>query len=239
MAIFTISDLHLSFSCDKPMDVFGGKWKDYTKKLEEYWRYMVNVDDTVIIPGDISWAMDFEEARADFQFLEELPGEKIILKGNHDYWWATASKLGAFLEENGFKTFRFLHNNAYEVEDKIICGTRGWICEDKMTLDDQKVLSREAQRFLISLECAKKINRDLLDRGKEEKEIIAFFHYPVLTATSRENPITPILSENNIRRVFYGHLHNVYELTLPTLMDSVRYELVSCDYINFTPMRIN
>ena len=119
MAVFTISDPHLSHSCDKPMDVFGGRWTNYTQKLEEYWRYMVDPQDTVVIPGDISWGMTLEEATADFQFLESLPGKKILLKGNHDYWWPTTAKLNEYVLAQGFQSLNFLYNNAYLAENKI------------------------------------------------------------------------------------------------------------------------
>ncbi len=238
MALFTISDPHLSLSCDKPMDVFGGKWSNYTKKLEDYWHYMVNEGDTVIMPGDISWGMNFTEAAADLRFLHKLPGRKILLKGNHDYWWATANKLEQFKQDNGLTSIEFLHNNAFMAEDKIVCGTRGWSCEDKMSEDDQKILAREALRFQLSVDMAKQLQEQTFAQDGIRRELIAFFHYPVLTLTARENPILSILQTEGITRVFYGHLHNVNHLTLPTQMDSIRFTLVSCDYIDFTPMRI-
>ena len=238
MALFTISDPHLSFTCDKPMDVFGGKWNNYTKKLEEYWRYMVDDGDTVILPGDISWGMNFTEAAADLNFLHQLPGHKIILKGNHDYWWATANKLEQFKQEYQLSTIDFLHNNAFVAEDKIICGTRGWACEDKMSEEDQKILAREALRFQLSVDMAKELREKSFAEDGIQRELLAFFHYPILTLTARENPILPILKAEGITRVFYGHLHNVSNLTLPTQMDGISYTLVSCDHIDFTPMRI-
>lgn len=238
MALFTISDPHLSFSCDKPMDVFGGKWTNHAKKIEEYWRYLVNDGDTVVMPGDISWGMNVAEAKADFDFIESLPGEKIILKGNHDYWWATASKLDKFTSEQGYKTISFLHNSAKYAQGFVICGTRGWICEDKMTQEDQKILAREALRFGISLNEAQKIRDGIRETESRDPEILAFFHYPVLTLCARENPIIPLINEAGIKRVFYGHLHNVDPDTLPSQWEGVKYTLVSCDCIAFTPVRI-
>ncbi len=238
MALFTISDPHLSLSCDKPMDVFGGKWNRYVEKLEEYWRYMVQSEDTVVLPGDISWGMNFKEAAADFLFLESLPGEKIILKGNHDYWWATNNKLEQFLKEYSLSSIRFLHNNALCAQDKILCGTRGWICEDKMSAEDQKILSREALRFQMSVDEAKKLQEQKAREDGITREIIAFFHYPVLTPTARENPIFPILKEAGITRVFYGHLHNMRTLPVPSVLDGICFALVACDHVDFTPVRI-
>lgn len=237
MALFSISDLHLSFSCDKPMDVFGGRWVNHASKIDEYWRYLVREGDTVVMPGDLSWGMNFSQAKADFDFIEALPGEKIILKGNHDYWWSTAAKLNAFIDEQGYKTLKFLHNGAAFAQGFVICGTRGWICEDKMTQDDLKVLAREAGRFELSIAEAKKLkNVAALNGGTPE--ILAFFHYPALTLCARENPLLPIIKREGIKRVFYGHLHNVDPDTLPSLWEGARHTLVSCDAIDFTPLRI-
>ncbi|MBQ9545656.1 MAG: metallophosphoesterase [Clostridia bacterium] len=238
MSLFSISDLHLSFSCDKPMDVFGGRWTNHAAKLEEYWRYLVNEDDTVVIPGDLSWGMNVEQAKADFDFIESLPGEKIILKGNHDYWWSTAAKLNAFIAEHGYKTLRFLHNGAVSAQGFIICGTRGWICEDKMRQDDIKVLNREAGRFELSLAEAKKLREEALIKGLDP-ELLAFFHYPALTLCASENPLLPIIKREGIKRVFYGHLHNVDPDALPHLWDGTRHTLVACDALDFTPYRIS
>ena len=129
MSLFVIADLHLSFGVDKPMDVFGGRWTNYIDKLDEYWKYMVSDGDTVVIPGDISWAMDFKEAVEDFRFLNSLPGHKIIMKGNHDYWWSTQAKFTKFCVENGFSDLNLLNNNCYFYDDWAICGTRGWFFE--------------------------------------------------------------------------------------------------------------
>lgn len=236
MSLFVLADLHLSFSADKPMDVFGGSWHNYIDRIWEYWNYMVNENDTVVVPGDISWAMELSEAKADFDFIEKLNGKKILMKGNHDYWWNTISKLERFIADNSYQTISFLHNNAYIYENKILCGTRGWMCEDKMTSHDMKILSREAQRLQISIDYGKA----LAEKEKiEDPEFIVFSHYPIVTASQIKNPILDILIENNIKRVYYGHLHNWGTKPLYDELCGIKFHLVSSDYRVFTPMKID
>ncbi len=238
MALFTLADLHLSLSGEKPMDVFGGGWVGFEKRLREYWEYMVLPNDTVVIPGDISWAMDLDGAKADLEFIHRLPGKKILMKGNHDYWWPSMAKLDLFLEENGFTSISYLQNNATLAENKILCGSRGWMCEDKMTERDEKVLKREAIRFRMSLEAAKAIQEEQKDKGFSP-EIICFSHYPIITAAQRENPILDVLKEFEIKRVYYGHLHNWGTKPLFENWEGISFTLVSSDYRNFTPVRID
>ena len=233
MSLFVIADLHLSFGVDKPMDVFGGRWTNYIDKLDEYWKYMVSDGDTVVIPGDISWAMDFKEAVEDFRFLNSLPGRKIIMKGNHDYWWSGPTKLKAFLDENGFDSIDFLHNNAIEAEDKLLCGSRGWMCDDKMTAADRKVLDREAMRFEMSIADARKKDPD------RQKEIVVFSHYPVAGSGYMKNPIMDVLRREGIKRVYYGHLHDVDRKKLIEECDGISLYLTAADYLVFTPMKIS
>lgn len=154
MSLFVIADLHLSFGCNKPMDVFPG-WKDYTQRLEQNWRSLVKESDTVVIAGDISWAMKLEETEQDFSFIHRLPGQKILMKGNHDYWWSTKSKIERFLQEKGFTSMKVLHNNAYIVEDVAVCGTRGWLYNSE-TEEDVKIVNREVGRLVASLNDAAK-----------------------------------------------------------------------------------
>ncbi len=239
MALFTLADLHLSFSADKPMDVFGGSWVGYEKKLKEYWEYMVYPEDTVVIPGDISWGMSLEEAEKDFEFIESLPGKKILMKGNHDYWWSSMNKLENFLEEKHFSTLQFLHNDATFAEGKVICGSRGWMCEDKMTEQDEKVLRREGLRFRLSLEKGKKLAEIKKEESGIEPEILCFSHYPIITAAQRENPILDVLKEFGIKRVYYGHLHNWGTKPLYDEWEGIHFTLVSSDYRSFTPVRID
>ena len=166
MALYVIADLHLSLGADKPMDVFPG-WKDYVQRLEKNWTALVKPEDTVVVAGDISWAMRLEDAAADFAFLNGLPGEKLLLKGNHDYWWSTRSKIDAFFQEQGFSTLRILHNCAYRVGDVAVCGTRGWLYNSE-TAEDKKIVAREAGRLLASLAEGEKLGG----------EPMVFLHYP-------------------------------------------------------------
>jgi hypothetical protein len=238
LAIFAIADLHLSIGEDKPMDVFGGKWKNYHEKLAEYWTYMVTAQDTVVIPGDVSWAMSLEEAAVDFDFLHRLPGKKILMKGNHDYWWNTLTKMNRFLMEKDFHTLSFLYNNALLAEGKVLCGSRGWLCEDYMKDEDDKILVRENQRFVLSLQEAKKTadNQEALTGVRPE--IIAFSHYPVFTQGYKKNPVIDTLISFGVKRVYCGHLHGVHpEKVLGGNSDLKQY-LVASDYLEFTPMTV-
>jgi len=238
MALFTLADLHLSLSGKKPMDIFGSTWSNFEARLKEYWEYMVSKDDTVVIPGDISWAMNLDEIEEDFAFIHALPGTKVLMKGNHDYWWTSLSKLNAFCEEKGFSTLRFLQNDAIYAQGMILCGSRGWMCEDKMTEHDEKILRREAMRFEMSIQMGKKIQDQITQETKTPAEIICFSHYPVITATQRENPILDVLRTNGIKRVYYGHLHNHFNKPLYEEYGGIQFTLVSADYRRFTPVRI-
>lgn len=225
MALFAIADTHLSFGTNKPMDTFEG-WKDYVSRIERNWNNIVKNDDTVVIAGDISWAMNFDELKADFEFIERLNGKKIILKGNHDYWWNTLSKMNAFLDENGFKTIKFLFNNSYEACSVSICGSRGWMFETEEEHDD-KILSRELGRIKRSIESA----------NCEEK--LVFLHYPPVTTASRCDEIIALLKENNIKKCYYGHLHGeAAKYAINENIDGIDFELISCDKLKFTPKLI-
>jgi len=239
MALFTIADLHLSLGCDKPMDVFGGNWVDYVRKLDEYWNYMVKENDTVIIPGDISWAMKLEDTIPDFDHINKLNGKKIFLRGNHDYWWNTPSKLRRFLNDNGFDTISILQNEAVIVEDFIICGSRGWLCENKMSEEDLKILNREAERFKIALKAAQKLQQELDSELCNRPEILVFTHYPLTTyQVVRKNPCTELIKEAGVKRVFYGHLHCYPESRLVKCVEGLEHILIAADYLRFTPYRI-
>ncbi len=227
MSIFVIADLHLSFGVEKPMDVFAG-WQDHWQRIEKNWRRLVKEEDTVIIPGDISWGLTLDEALPDFRFIHNLPGKKIISKGNHDYWWQTAKKLQEFLDKNGFDSIRFLHNNSFEVENYIICGTRGWIFENGQQ-QDEKVILREAGRLKASL-----------DYIKSDKEKIVFLHYPTIYQEQRANHIINTLKEYNIKRCFYGHLHGkTINYAFNGVSDGIKYKLISRDAIDFCPYIID
>lgn len=227
MSIFVIGDLHLSLGVSKPMDIFDG-WQNYHARLQENWQKVVKPEDTVIVCGDVSWAMDIKDAVEDFTFIEKLNGKKILLKGNHDYWWQTAKKLNDFLLANDFKTIRFLHNNSYEVEGIIICGTRGWIFENGQP-QDEKVLLREVGRLKASL-----------DSIKSDKEKVVFLHYPTIYQESRNPHIINTLQEYNIKRCFYGHLHGKsIGFAFQGEDGGTKYKLVSADYLNFCPYILN
>ncbi len=227
MSIFALGDTHLSFSVDKPMDIFGG-WHDYVTRIENNWKAIVNEDDTVVIPGDISWAMSLEDAKEDFAFLNSLPGKKLIMKGNHDYWWNTKKKMDRFIEENGFNSLFILHNNAYKAGDFVITGSRGWFY-DAETSADKKVILREASRLQRSIDCAKEL----------EGEIISFLHYPPVMSGQVCEEIFSVLKDNNISRCYFGHLHGeVARNYVKETVDSVKLDLVSADFLNFCPKLI-
>jgi predicted phosphohydrolase len=225
MSIFAIADTHLSFGTDKPMDSFPG-WSDYVKRIEQNWNRLVDPDDTVIIAGDISWAMNFDELYEDFKFIEGLNGTKLISKGNHDYWWNTLSKMNQFLEKNDFKTIRFLYNNAYTVEGVSICGSRGWMFESEEE-HDEKILNREVGRLKMSLDSA------------ECEEKIVFLHYPPITTDNSCEEILSLLNEYSIRECYYGHLHGqAARLAIDDTVNGIRFRLISCDRLSFTPLLI-
>lgn len=224
MSIFAIADTHLSFSCEKPMDIFHG-WSDYVSRIEGNWRNLVTEDDTVVIPGDISWAMSLKEAEADFRFINSLPGKKIILKGNHDYWWTTKRKMDSFLSEKGFDSISILHNNAFRIGDYTLCGTRGWFFDAEKSAD-MKVLLREASRLERSIEEGEKLGG----------EIIVFLHYPPVMQTGKCEEIFEVLKKHNIKRCYYGHLHGEStKRSVSETVDGVKLSLISADFLSFCP----
>ena len=235
MSIFVMADLHLSSAVNKPMDVFGARWTDYMKKIKKNWSAVVSKDDTVIVPGDISWAINYDEARDDFKFIEELPGKKLIGKGNHDYWWGTMAKNRNFLMENGFTTIDFLYNNAYKVEDYIICGTRGWYVDEKLhagnmkDVEYQKIVSREVQRLKMSLDEAVKLR-------KNSEQILVFFHFPPVFNSFVCDEIIDVLLEYNIKNCYFGHIHGTYNIPRNLEYKGISFTIISSDYCNFVPM---
>ncbi len=227
MAVFAIADTHLSFGVNKPMEIFQG-WKDFEKRLENNWRHLVSEDDTVIIAGDISWAMTLDEARADFAFLNSLPGQKILIKGNHDFWWTSKSKMEAFFEKNGFEKLKILHNNAHAAESFAVCGTRGWALDSEKP-EDIKVLLREALRLKASIDAAKKLG------GKP----IVFLHYPPIYAGQECKEISEVLVSEGIERCYFGHIHSKGFMGFSAFeSDGVKYDLISADYLEFCPKLI-
>lgn len=228
MALYAISDLHLPLGVDKPMDIFGTAWENYVERLHQNWQSVVKKDDVVVLPGDFSWATYISDAKKDFDLLNELNGRKILLKGNHDYWWETANKMNRFVKENGYNSISFLQNNSFEYEDKAICGTRGWpIPGDNSSDEDKKIYSREAQRLELSLSAA------------AEKEKIVFMHYPPICDRFRENEFTRLFEKYNVGLCIYGHLHaKSASSALTGDIDGVKYLLVSCDYLGFMPVKL-
>lgn len=231
--LYTIADTHLSFTVEKPMDIFGARWENHAEKLKENWLKLIKSDDTVVIPGDISWGIDFEEAKADLMFLDELPGRKLIGKGNHDYWWGTAGKMTEFLAQSGISTLFFLYNNAYYADGKIICGTRGWMSEFGVKAEDERIIKREAQRLELSLKAGMKLKEEHSDA-----EIVVFTHYPIVFGDFINYEALDLLYRYEVKNVYYGHLHNVRESQLDKSYLGVDFHLVSGDYIGFNPVAV-
>ena len=224
MALYAIGDLHLCLGAEKPMDIFGGAWVGYMDKLKEGMT-MIGPEDTTVLLGDLSWALSLEDSKADFAWIHEIPGRKIILKGNHDYWWSTASKFYKFCEENGFSDLFILNNNYYEYEGYAICGTRGWFFEEERSGEhDEKVFKRELLRLEASLKAAGGLPK------------IVFLHYPPRYKGYECQEILDILQRYDVRRCFYGHLHGAsHGLAQEGIWDGIEFKLVAADKLNFKP----
>ena len=226
MAIFAIGDLHLSLGADKPMDVFPG-WEGYLTKLEHNWRTLVQPEDTVLLAGDTSWAMNLNDTKADFTFLQGLPGQKWMLKGNHDYWSTTARKMENLLVSNGFDSLHILHNNACIVGNTALCGTRGWPFDDAAA-QGEKLMAREAGRLRMSLQAA----GDTLHR-------IAFLHYPPVYPGASAEELVAVLKEFGVQECYYGHLHGKsIRFATQGEVDGIHYRLISADGLKFCPYKI-
>ena len=231
MSLFVIGDLHLSCSVNKPMDVFGPDWEGYVSRLSEGFK-RVAPSDTVVLPGDLSWGLKFEEAEADFRFIDDLPGKKIIVKGNHDTWWGTVSKMERRIAEMGLAPFGFLHNTAFLCEGFALCGTRGWFYEEERGGEhDQKMLARELCRLRASLERGAALN--------PEAELLCFLHYPPLYEGYRCDEIVDMLNEFGVKRCYYGHLHGHGRArAIEGLYKGIEYALVSADHLGFVPLEV-
>ena len=230
MALYIIGDLHLSFGTDKPMNIFGGNWDNHTEKLKKDWLSKVNQKDTVILAGDFSWATYIKDTYKDFEYINELPGKKILLKGNHDYWWTTITSMRNYLEENNFKNIDFLYNNSYEIDNKIIVGTRGWLLSD--TDNAEKMINRETARLELSV-------KDAIEKYGEDKEIICIIHYPPITKTNTNNKFTQLMKKYNIKKCYYAHLHgNSHNEAVEGNINGIEYKLISGDYLDFKLVKI-
>ena len=227
MALYAIGDLHLCLGAPKPMDVFGGAWVGYMEKLRQGMS-VIGPEDTTVLMGDLCWALDLPGAREDFAWLQEIPGEKIILKGNHDYWWSTQAKFEKFCLEHGFTQMHLLNNNCFFYEDVAICGTRGWFFEEERSgAHDEKVFHRELMRLEASLKAA----------GERQK--LVFLHYPPKYKGYNCPEILELLKKYEVRQCFYGHLHGAsHRLAMEGLWDGVEYRLLSADYLNFRPYKV-
>ena len=227
MALYAVGDFHLSLSGEKPMDIFGDRWADHTDKIKESFS-MLNSDDVCVLCGDLSWAMSLDRAEEDFRFINDLPGKKIILKGNHDYWWTTASKMNAFFRKNRFDTISILNNNSFPYGDKAVCGTRGWFFEEETgSPHDRKMILREAGRLRRSLDSA----------GNAEK--LVFLHYPPLFQSYICREMTDLLREYEVRLCCYGHIHgSSCKAAFNGWNGGTEYKLVSADWLGFKPLKI-
>lgn len=229
MSIYVIADLHLSFGTNKPMHIFGDNWDNHHEKIRKNWIEVVKPEDTVILPGDFSWATYIEDAKLDFQYLNELPGNKILLKGNHDYWWTTLNKMREFLKENNFSNIDFLYNNSYLIEDKIIAGSRGWVLQDGE--ENRKMINRENERLKLSLKSG-------VENFGKEKEIIAFMHYPPIQSKNLLGnsflEFYRTMKQYNVKNCYYGHLHGAsHKDAIEGNVEGINFHLISADYLGF------
>lgn len=227
MALYAISDLHLALSADKPMDIFGDNWYMHHEKIKDNWKAVVKNEDTVLVAGDISWSMNMEEGEKDLLWIHELPGKKIIIKGNHDYWWGSITKLNSM-----YSDMMFIQNNHFDYGEYGICGTRGWVCpgSDRFGSDDLKIYNRELIRLRLSLDSARK-------HGYHK--LIAMIHYPPTNEKFEDSGFTDIFREYGVEKVIYGHLHGPFHYkVLNGVRDGIEYVMTSSDYIDFNPVRL-
>lgn len=224
--IYAIGDLHLALSTDKPMDIFGG-WDGYMERLEQNWRQTITAADTVVIAGDVSWAMKLPDTEADFRFLESLPGHKLLMKGNHDYWWSTRSKMERYFTESGLNSLEILHNSAVTVEKYALCGSRGWMFENGAP-HDRKIVEREAGRIALSLAAA-----------PPDSERLLFLHYPPAFGGQSIPEFFDVMEQYGVKRCYYGHLHgSATRDATQGYCNGVELRLISADHLKFTPLPI-
>lgn len=239
MSLFVMADLHLSSDGSKSMEIFGPRWRDYMNKIRQNWSAVVQDEDTVIVPGDISWALKLEDAREDLLFLEALPGQKLIGKGNHDFWWSTAAKMTAMWEKNKITSIRMLYNNAYLLEDCIVCGTRGWFVEENQqhtvgSVDYTRIVNREVIRLRLSLDAAVKLREE----DGRNLPILVFLHFPPVWNGFVCREIVDVLHEYGIKSCYFGHIHGAYYAPRTTVFEEIELTICSADALNFCPMPI-
>ncbi len=230
MAIYTISDLHLSLGMNKPMDIFGDNWENHDKKIRSNWIKKVKEEDLILLPGDFSWAMYIQDAKKDFEYLNELPGTKLLLKGNHDYWWESLKRMREFLKENNFSKIDFIYNNSYIWENKIIVGTRGWSEQEE---NPEKIIRRENLRLELSIQ-------DGIKKFGDDKEIIVCMHYPPFNGyESPELNFIETMKKYNIKICIYGHIHGeVGKEAKKGNIDGIKFVMASSDQTNFDLIKI-
>ena len=230
MAIYTISDLHLSLGMNKPMDIFGDNWENHEKKIRSNWIKKVKEEDLILLPGDFSWAMYIQDAKKDFEYLNELPGTKLLLKGNHDYWWESLKRMREFLKENNFSKIDFIYNNSYIWENKIIVGTRGWSEQEE---NPEKIIRRENLRLELSIQ-------DGIKKFGDDKEIIVCMHYPPFNGyESPELNFIETMKKYNIKICIYGHIHGeVGKEAKKGNIDGIKFVMASSDQTNFDLIKI-
>ena len=231
MRVFAISDLHLSFETEKPMDIFGGNWNNYEEKLKENWQNIVGKDDLVLIAGDISWAMQLEETKRDFEFISDLNGKKVIVRGNHDYWWSTISSVRNALPPNIFA----IQNDCLRFDNILICGTRGWTVPENgkpQTKEDEKIFEREKIRLDLTLSSMQK-------ERKEGDVVVCMLHYPPFNSDYEKSDFVELLERYNVDVVVYGHIHGItkYERGMKEI-NGIKYYLTSCDKLANMPVQI-
>ncbi len=246
MSIFTIGDLHLSTNArtNKSMEVFGKRWQGYVDKLRRNWEAVVSPEDTVVIPGDISWAMNLPEALSDLRFIESMPGRKLIGKGNHDFWWTTANKMNCFFREHDIHTINILYNNAYIVENHVICGTRGWFLEEKQQVavgevDYEKIVNREVIRLKLSLDAACKLRTEHAATTGRTLPISVFLHFPPVWLDFICMPLVEILHEYGDPSCYFGHIHGMYHVPTAMTYEGIPLRLVSSDALDFNLYRLD
>lgn len=238
MSVFAIGDLHLSFgeAVKKPMDIFGGQWVNHPQRIKESWEELVTEADTVIIPGDISWGLKLEEAVPDLSWIAGLPGQKVLLKGNHDLWWSSLTKLSR-LETS----LHFVQNQCYEGDGFIVCGSRGWICPGAtgFTAQDRKIYERELGRLKLSLEAGRKAMEQAEQEGRKPV-LIGALHYPPTNETMDSSGFMDLFEEYGAKKVIYGHLHGAeaFRNGLQGVKGSIEYILTSCDKLGCRPLKI-